>query len=86
MEFSCFVGSSIESKKIAEAVQRRLSQDLDVTVLAQVGFNLSQPTLTTLLQEAWRYDYAIFVFAPDDERRLPEHTMLSTRHKVVFEL
>lgn len=86
MKPSCFVGSSSESKKIAEAVQRVLREELDVTLWTQVGFNLSQPTLTTLLQEAWRYDYAIFVFAADDEIRLREQTMLSTRDNVVFEL
>jgi predicted nucleotide-binding protein len=86
MKPSCFVGSSSESKKIAEAVQQRLHEVLDVTLWTQVGFCLNQPPLTTLLQQAWRYDYAIFVFAPDDQTRLREQTMLSTRDNVVFEL
>lgn len=83
---SCFVGSSSECRRVAEAVQRRLSGDLAVTLWTQVGFELSKPTLETLMRELRRYDYAIFVFAPDDVVRLRKKTMLATRDNVMFEL
>lgn len=86
MKPSCFVGSSSESKNIANAVQSCLRDDLDVTVWTQVEFRLNQPTLATLIQAISCYDYAIFVFAADDEMRLREETMLSTRDNVIFEL
>jgi hypothetical protein len=86
MKPSLFVGSSSESRRIAEAVQRNLSAVVDVTVWTQVGFELSKSTLSTLLREVRRYDYAAFVFAPDDVVRLRKQSLLATRDNVMFEL
>jgi predicted nucleotide-binding protein with TIR-like domain len=86
MKPSLFVGSSSESRFVAEAVQRNLSADVDVTLWTQVGFDLSKSTLSTLLREVRRYDYAAFVFAPDDVVRLRKQSLLATRDNVMFEL
>jgi hypothetical protein len=86
MKPSLFIGSSSEARPIAEAVQRNLSAVVKVSLWTQVGFDLSKSTLSTLMQEVRRYDYAAFVFAPDDVVRLRRKSLLTTRDNVMFEL
>jgi hypothetical protein len=86
MRPSLFVGSSVESVRIAEAVQRHLQHVADVTPWNQIGFLLNKPILDTLLKEVRRHDYAVFVFASDDVVRLRNRTLLVTRDNVMFEL
>ena len=86
MKPSLFVGSSVESVLIAEAVQRNLQHVADVTPWNQVGFLLNKPILDTLLKEVHRHDYAVFVFASDDGVRLRKRTLLANSSNVMFEL
>lgn len=84
---SCFVGSSSESKLVAEAVKRNLPSDLlDVSPWTQVNFELNKIALQTLLHEVRKHDFAVFVFAPDDLTRLRDTRLYSTRDNVIFEL
>ena len=81
-----FVGSSKEHLPLAYAIQVCLADDADVTVWKQGVFQLSQPSVDSLLSILDRLDYGIFVFAPDDLVTMRGKKMMSARDNVVFEL
>ncbi len=86
MKPAIFVGSSVESKSIAYAVQEELSHDADVTVWTQGIFKLSGTTLDDLLIALDKSDFGVFIFSPEDLVTIQNQQFLSTRDNVVFEM
>jgi hypothetical protein len=63
---SVFVGSSSEALDFPRAVQYQLNPDAEVTIWNELPFKPGQYTLEALLNALERFDFAVFVFSPDD--------------------
>ncbi len=86
MKPKLFVGSSTEGLKTAYAIQENLEHDALCTVWTQGIFQLSGNALDNLLEAAGEYDFAVFVFQPDDISQIRDETVNTVRDNVVFEL
>jgi hypothetical protein len=86
MKPAVFIGSSVESLKLAYAIQEELAYDAEITVWPQGIFKLSSTTLDDLLDTLGISDFSIFIFSPDDEVKIGGQDFLSTRDNVIFEL
>ncbi|MBD3630983.1 nucleotide-binding protein [Cyclobacterium sp.] len=81
-----FIGSSTEQLSIAYAIQANLDHDAQVTVWTQGVFRLSKSALESLMDSLDLFDFAIFVFHPDDITRIRNSSFETVRDNVVFEL
>ena len=81
-----FIGSSLESLSIAYAIQQNLEYDVIATIWSQGVFQLSNNTLEDLINSLDKFDYGIFVFAPDDILQIRNTKMQSVRDNVIFEM
>lgn len=81
-----FVGSSVEALNIANAIQENLDYDANVTVWNQGIFQLSSSTLDDLIAALGNFDFAIFVFKPDDITIMRNDKKNTIRDNVIFEL
>lgn len=81
-----FVASSKESLDYAYAIPQNLDDDAEVTVWKQGVFELTKTTIENLLKALDRFDFAVFVFAPNDTLRIRQSKYKAIRDNVVFEL
>ena len=81
-----FIGSSSEGLEVARALQAALYYQAEPVIWSQGVFGLSGGTLETLVTEAENFDFAVFVFSPDDltQRRRVRGNV--PRDNVLFEL
>lgn len=86
MKHKIFVGSSTETRNLAESVRAHLLDIADVTVWDQDVFKLGRGTLATLLGEAIKYDFAVFILGPDDGIQYRDEDAKTPRGNVLFEL
>ena len=86
MKPKVFIGSSTEALPIANAIHQNIAFQAQVTVWDQGIFELSRPNLESLVAAPPEFDFAIFVFSPDDlvTMRAEEHR--AVRDNVLFEL
>ena len=81
-----FVGSSVEGLDVARAIQSELNYDYHVELWNQSDvFRLGTATLEALENALDAYDYAIFVFTPDDQITKRGDTTNIARDNVIFE-
>jgi hypothetical protein len=80
-----FIGSSVEGKPIANAIQANFAHDAYPTVWDQNIFRPSSYTLESLLTAVAEHDFGILVFSPDDVSRIRGRTAVVPRGNVVFE-
>lgn len=83
---SIFIGSSSEALDFPRAVQEQLSSDAEVTIWNELPFLPGQFTIETLLNSLKRFDFAVFVFSPDDKVTSRGSISNAARDNVVFEL
>lgn len=81
-----FIASSAEKLRVAEAFNVNLDRDFEVTLWTNGTFQLSSATLAALTEKSSTVDFALFVFAPDDEALIKGQAVNSVRDNVVFEL
>jgi predicted transcriptional regulator len=81
-----FIGSSVESLPIADAINENLDHSCEVTIWRNGTFNLSNNTIDSLLEKAAVVDFAVFIFSPDDLLTIRQETKQSVRDNVIFEL
>lgn len=81
-----FIGSSTESRSIANALQESLSDELDAFVWSQWGFDLSRDAVDSLERTLAESDFAAFIFAPDDDLVIRGQQTAVVRDNVLFEL
>ena len=84
MKPTVFIGSSAESLPLARAVNENLDRDFDCVTWPH-AFPLSSLTLDNLLETVDRFDYGIFVLAPDDNLALRDRNYVAASDNVVFE-
>src|SRR4051794_10210913 len=80
-----FVGSSSEALPVARVLEELLERDATVIPWTADVFEPGGTTIESLLTELERADFAVLIFAPDDQvlSRQAEH--LSVRDNVLFE-
>jgi len=82
-----FIGSSVEQLDTARAIKQSLDPyDANVTIWNEGVFNLNHSTLDDLMAAAAKFDFAIFVFAPDDITKFRKSDLPTVRDNVLFEL
>lgn len=81
-----FVGSSTEGLQIAYAIQENLEFDGETTVWSQGFFTPAGNALNELIEALIRFDFAAFVFSPDDTVHIRGRTHQAIRDNVIFEL
>ncbi|WP_167591735.1 nucleotide-binding protein [Jiella endophytica] len=80
-----FIGSSTEGLDIAYAVQESLDFDAEVTVWPQGIFKPNETTMCELEATANTFDFASFIFSPDDTLEIRAGRFSAVRDNVVFE-
>lgn len=86
MKPKIFVGSSTERLEIAYSIQENLDFDAQTTVWTQGIFKLSRNTLDSLIESLVEFDFAIFVFHPDDITQIRDEKVETVRDNLIFEL
>lgn len=86
MKPKIFIGSSVESLDIANNIQELLEYDSNPTVWTQGIFDLSSTALDSLTKALNNFDYAIFVFKPEDLTKIRKVEYNTIRDNVIFEL
>jgi len=81
-----FIGSSVESLRIARAIQENLTSDALCKIWDQGIFELSGNALDNLLKATLKCNYAIFVFQPDDLTKIRNKEYKTVRDNLIFEL
>lgn len=81
-----FIGSSTEGLSTAYAIQQALDYDAEPTVWSQGLFQPSQSVLSELVANLSKFEFAVFVFSPDDTIKLRGVEFNSVRDNVIFEL
>jgi hypothetical protein len=86
MSARVFIGSSSEAKPIAMQLQALLNAEEDITADGWWhAFPLSSIVVDELIKVADKYDYAVFLFAPDDITATRGELVKTARDNVVFE-
>ncbi len=80
-----FIGSSTEGLNVAKAIHRNLDHFAEVTVWTQNVFQLSVPIITNLVRALDKFNFAIFVFTPDDVTSIRGQEQNTVRDNVIFE-
>jgi Predicted nucleotide-binding protein containing TIR-like domain len=81
-----FIGSSVEGLDIAHAVQSALYYDAEPIIWSQGVFGLSEGNLESLVREADKFDFAVFVLTADDLLSKRDRAGNAPRDNVLFEL
>jgi Predicted nucleotide-binding protein containing TIR-like domain len=83
---SLFIGSSVEGKGVAEAIQVNLEYDVTSTIWHQGVFGLSSNTLQSLVRAVKDFDFAVLVLTPDDMTTKRGQSFSVPRDNLLFEL
>jgi Predicted nucleotide-binding protein containing TIR-like domain len=87
MRMRFFLSSSSEQLQIAKALEANLSQEgFEPTLWSREAHRASEYNLEALLREASSSDFAVFVFAPDDQVTIRGGSFSVVRDNVLFEL
>lgn len=81
-----FIGSSVEGLKVAYGIQEILEHDALSQVWDQGIFDLTGNALDNLLNATIDFDFAIFVFQPDDIAKIRDTQYKVVRDNLIFEL
>ncbi len=83
---SIFIGSSSEFESVAKAVKSNFDKEADVDVWNEDIFSKNKSFLSTLLNRASFYDFAIIVLTPDDVADIRDELYNIPRDNLYFEL
>jgi hypothetical protein len=81
-----FIGSSKERLSIALAIQENLHDCSETTIWNQGVFELTSNILNDLIAATDNFDFAIFVFHPDDKLEIRNESFRVVRDNLIFEL
>jgi hypothetical protein len=81
-----FIGSSAEQYSVANAIQVLLDFEYEPAVWSQDIFRPSSYAVIDLIRATRLYDFAVFVFAPDDIVVKRGDEAFAVRDNVIFEL
>lgn len=80
-----FIGSSTEGIDVAYAIQTGLTNNFEVEVWKQTQFGLGKVTIEALEKAVLEYQFAVFVFTPDDQLMSRDEKKFVPRDNVIFE-
>src|SRR6185437_14596985 len=83
---SLFIGSSTEGLPIARALQAELDEECEPIVWEQDFFVPTETTIGTLAEKVQNFDFAAFIFTPDDSLIMRGSANAAARDNVIFEL
>ena len=86
MKPKVFIGSSVEGKAVADAIDTRLQYTAEPKVWTNGVFNLSETSVASLMREVSESDFGIFVFTPDDATNIRGRLLTVPRDNVIYEL
>ncbi len=86
MKPKLFIGSSTESVEFAYTLQEMLESQIEVTVWDQGIFEPSDFILEDLVDKMQNFDFAAFIFSPDDVIKIRGKEQNIARDNVIFEL
>ncbi|NHO87464.1 nucleotide-binding protein [Pseudoteredinibacter isoporae] len=81
-----FIASSVESQRVAEAVNVNLDHEFEVTLWKNGTFKLSSTSIDDLVEKSSFVDFALFIFAPDDIATIRNREEYVVRDNVIFEM
>jgi hypoxanthine phosphoribosyltransferase len=81
-----FIGSSTEALDVVRAVEYNLQDYADATAWTEVRSGHMQSVLEMLVDERYKYDFAVMVLAPDDQISKRGESHYVSRDNVIFEL
>jgi predicted nucleotide-binding protein len=81
-----FIGSSTEGLPIARALQAELDEECEPLVWKQDFFVPTGTTIGTLSEKVQSFDFAAFIFTPDDSLIIRGSANSGARDNVIFEL
>ena len=81
-----FIGCSTPGLAVAEALQLLLERSANCQVWNQGVMQLSTSTLDNLVNALPRFEFAIFALTADDKTQQRDHSGLTPRDNVIFEL
>jgi hypothetical protein len=85
MTASVFIGSSSEGLPIAFAIQQELHRIATTVVWSQGTFSPTNVPIENLFVALDKFDFAVFVFLPEDELVHRKTNVLAIRDNVIFE-
>ena len=80
-----FIGSSQNNLRVARVLAEGLEDSAEVTIWNEGVFGLNKGFLETLLVNLVKYDFAVFILAPDDLTTSKNVITPSPRDNVLFE-
>jgi O-acetyl-ADP-ribose deacetylase (regulator of RNase III) len=83
---TAFVGSSSESRGIAQAILQNLEGKVEITCWYHDFFEPTSSVLDDLVAKVSRFDFGVFIFVPDDVVQIRKESSRSVRDNVLFEL
>src|SRR5262245_7481770 len=81
-----FVASSKEAERLARAVQQNLEETAEVTTWTQDVFQMAQNVIDELVRASRTFEFAVFVFSPDDKITIRGKAQQTVRDNVILEL
>jgi len=81
-----FVGSSVKGLAVAEAIQKELEHDATVILWSQGVFRTTNVAMEDLMKALNDFDFAVFVFIPEDATILRKKRVYAVRDNVLFEM
>ena len=81
-----FIGSSTEALRAAEAAQKELSHESEPVLWSQGIFRETNTPIEDLMNAVMQFDFALFVFLPQDSVEVRGERELLVRDNVLFEL
>lgn len=81
-----YIGSSTEGLPIARALQAELDEECEPLVWEQDFFVPTGTTIGTLAEKVQNFDFAAFIFTPDDSLIIRGSTNATARDNVILEL
>jgi Predicted nucleotide-binding protein containing TIR-like domain len=83
---SLFIGCSSEANSVAQALQAELDTVCEPTIWYQGVFGPGSVTMSALVDEARRVDYAVLILTPDDIKISRGAASASARDNAILEL
>jgi hypothetical protein len=81
-----FIGSSVGGLNVARAIRSGIRHETDPTLWNEGVFRLMSTSIEDLVAASQAFDFAVFIFHPDDQVAIRDQAQFMVRDNVLFEL